>query len=278
MDVSCLEHCLTDEERRTFEETGVLTVEDALSPQQIETLTAAMDRIHERKLAEGFEPNKALFYPNFIPEDEAFINLVDYEKVLPKVWGILGWNIYLYHAHLIVTPYSGSPPDNKTFGWHQDSGRVNVEMESHPRPRLSLKVAYFLTDMSEPGRGNFWVVPGSHLHDTLQRPESGEGQPEGAVPVCVKPGTAVFFDRRTWHAASPNWTEGFTRKVLFYGYGYRWIRTKDDMTVESLWDQSDPIRRQMLGWAVNCNGRYTPSDADVPLREWLKEHRPEDAK
>ncbi len=27
----------------------------------------------------------------------------------------------------------------------------------------------------------------------------------------------------------------------------RWIRTKDDMTVQDLWPQSDPIRRQMLG-------------------------------
>ena len=70
-------------------------------------------------------------------ESRLFQDLVDYERILPRVWGILGWNIYLYHAHLIVTPPSGQPRDDKSFGWHQDSGRVNVEMESHPRPRLS---------------------------------------------------------------------------------------------------------------------------------------------
>jgi ectoine hydroxylase-related dioxygenase (phytanoyl-CoA dioxygenase family) len=68
------------------------------------------------------------------------------------------------------------------------------------------------------------------LNDSLQLPADRQGQPEGAIPVCVKPGTAVFFDRRLWHSASPNWSD-VTRKVLFYGYGYRWIRTKDDMTV-----------------------------------------------
>ena len=99
---------------------------------------------------------------------------------------------------------------------------MNAEMECHPRPRLSLKVAYFLSDTSEPGRGNFWVIPGSHLRDKLERPADGIGQPEGAVPVLAKPGTAVFFDRRLWHTASPNWSD-VTRKVLFYGYGYRWI-------------------------------------------------------
>ena len=120
------------------------------------------------------------------------------------------------------------------------------------------------------------MIPGSHKNDTLIRPEGGEGQPEGAVPVLAKPGTAVLFDRRTWHTASPNWSD-VTRKILFYGYGYRWIRTKDDMTVASLWEKSDPIRRQLLGWGVNANGFYSPTDEDVPLRVWLREHSPNEA-
>ncbi len=277
MHPSCLEHRLTDAERRTFNETGYLIVENALSPEQIATLTAASDRIYAQKVASGHDDRKALFYPNFIPDDPAFADLVDYPKTLPKVWGILGWNIYLYHAHLIVTPPTGATPDDKTFGWHQDSGRVNVEIESHPRPRLSLKVAYFLSDTSVPGRGNFWVVPGSQNDDTQERSADGQGQPEGAIPILAKPGDAVFFDRRLWHSASPNWSD-VTRKVLFYGYGYRWIRTKDDMTVQDLWPQSDPIRRQLLGWGTGANGFYTPTDADVPLRGWLRENSPDEAK
>jgi ectoine hydroxylase-related dioxygenase (phytanoyl-CoA dioxygenase family) len=149
-------------------------------------------------------------------------------------------------------------------------------MESHPRPRLSLKVAYFLSDTSVEGRGNFWVVPGSHLKDTLEMPAGGTGQPAGAQPVLARPGSAVFFDRRLWHSASPNWSD-VTRKVLFYGYGYRWIRTKDDMTVRELWPHSTPIRRQLLGDGVNANGYYNPTDADVPLRVWLREHSPAEA-
>jgi hypothetical protein len=274
----CLQFALTDLERAEFNETGMLTLRGVLAPERVAHLEEVTDRIYARRLTEGHSPTASCFYPNFIPEDAAFVDLVDEPQVLPKVWGILGWNIYLYHAHLIVTPPSGEPKPQqpKTFGWHQDSGRVNVEMESHPRPRLSLKVAYFLSDTSQPDRGNFWVIPGSHLCDTLERPADGVGQPEGAVPVCVRPGDAVFFDRRLWHTATPNWSE-VTRKVLFYGYGYRWIRTKDDMTVQSLWGDSDPIRRQMLGDGVNCNGHFTPTDADVPLRVWLREHQPDAA-
>ena len=272
-DASCLQYSLTDSERQQFNEQGYFMIENALSPEQVAVLTKTTDRIYEQKVAEGHDPKTALFYPNFIPDDTLYQDLVDYEKVLPKVWDILGWNIYLYHAHLIVTPPNGQAPDNKTFGWHQDSGRTNVEMESDPRPRLSLKVAYFLSDTSEAGRGNFWVVPGSHLLNKMEKPADGIGQLPGAVPVLAKPGTAVFFDRRIWHAGTPNWSN-LTRKVLFYGYGYRWIRTKDDMTVRDLWPTSDPIRRQLLGWGTNANGFYSPTDADVPLRVWLREHKP----
>jgi ectoine hydroxylase len=273
MEPSSLQYALTEEERQTFNETGYLILENALSPEQVAALTKEVDHIFETKVKAGHDTTKALFHPNFIPDHQLFLDLLDYEKVLPKVWGILGWNIYLYHAHMIVTPPSGAEQNDKTFGWHQDSGRMNIEMESEPRPRMSLKVAYFLSDISEPGRGNFWIVPNSHLNNTMVRPESGVGQLEGAIPVCVKPGTAVFFDRRLWHAASPNWSD-ITRKVLFYGYGYRWIRTKDDMTVQDLYPKCDPIQRQLLGDGINCNGYYTPTDEEVPLKVWLKEHAP----
>ena len=150
-------------------------LEGVLDDEQVATLSAAVDHLYHAQLKNGHDPRTALFYPNFIPTDPLFANLVDNAQVLPKVWGILGWNIYLYHAHLIVTPPAGVPRDDKTFGWHQDSGRVNLEMEGHPRPRLSLKVAYFLSDTSVEGRGNFWVIPGSHLWDTLERPATARG-------------------------------------------------------------------------------------------------------
>lgn len=275
MDPTCLAHRLTAEERRHFEETGLLIVNDALPPDLTERLTAAVDRIWTREREEkGISPHDALFYPNFVGKDDVFVELLDWPLIFPKVWGILGWNIYLYHSHLGVTPpvAPGTERENKRLGWHQDSGRVNVEMESHPRPRLSLKVGYFLSDTTQPERGNFYVIPGSHLRDALEFPEDGVSNPPGATPVCVPPGTAVLFDRRLWHSASPNYSS-ITRKVLFYGYGYRWLRTKDDMTVAHVLERcTDPIQRQLLGDGINANGRFSPTDADVPLKGWLEEH------
>ena len=288
MNGDCLTHLLTEEERNHFEEQGYLYVPNALSSDMVERLLSAVDAIYRDALATGkAKPGNHWGWSNFLGIDDMFLNLVDLPTTLPKVWGILGWNIYLYHAHMHVKPPTPSDVQEGDgwLEWHQDSGRVNIEMETHPRPRLSLKVAYFLTDVSEPGRGNFYIRPGSHFSD-VPIPESEisrdpresptSGIPEDAIPVCVEPGTAVLFDRRLWHSRSPN-TSQMTRKALFYGYGYRWIRPKDDMMVEHLYDRCDPIRRQLLGAAVKNNGRYVPTDEDVPLRGWLLEQFGEDS-
>ncbi len=288
MNKQCLSHLLTEEERNHFETQGYLYVPNALSSDMVEYLATAVDKLHKKALATGrAKPGNHWGFSNFLGEDDAFLNLVDNPTTLPKVWGILGWNIYLYHAHMHVKP-PASPDAQDGDGWlewHQDSGRVNIEMETHPRPRLSLKVAFFLTDVSEPGRGNFYIRPGSHFSDVPlseseisrdPREKTADDMPDDAIPVCVEPGTAVLFDRRLWHSRSPN-TSQITRKALFYGYGYRWIRPKDDMEVEHLYERCDPIRRQLLGDAVRNNGRYVPTDEDVPLRGWLIEQFGEDA-
>ena len=273
MHPKCLEHSLTDQQKTHFEERGYLHLEQVLSRGQIDALEAATDRIWKAEKARGLGPEQNLFYPNFVGSEQCFLDLLDHPGVFPVVWGLLGWNIQLYHSHLGVTPQEGAadgaPP--LELGFHQDSGRVNQELEGHPRPRLSLKVSYWLSDASQEGRGNFYIVPGSHLNDDLTRPD--QGLPAGAMPVLARPGDAVLFDRRLWHARSPNHSP-VVRKALFYGYGYRWLRTKDNMTVlPHLYDRCDPIRRQLLGGGTKANGFFSPADEDVPLKVWLAEHQ-----
>ncbi len=275
MNPACLEHRLTAQEREHFEATGYLVIPDALDPAMNARLLAAVDRVDARERTDA-NRQKLLSITNIVHEDPALVDLVTLPTALPKVWGILGWNIYLYHSHIDVTPPADEQALTWRVAWHQDSMRVNDEIETHPRPRLSLKIGYYLTDASEPDRGNTLVLSGSHLQDDLDCPADGVSNPEGAEPLCVKAGTAVIIDRRIWHSRSPNlWNQ--TRKVVWLGYSYRWLRTKDAMTVSHLYPQLDPIGRQMLGDGLSANGVYDPVDGDVPLRTWLREHCPEDA-
>jgi ectoine hydroxylase-related dioxygenase (phytanoyl-CoA dioxygenase family) len=86
-----------------------------------------------------------------------------------------------------------------------------------------------------------------------------------------------LFDRRIWHSASENLSD-VTRKVLFYGYSYRWLRPRDDMSIVRFMDRCDPIRQQLLGASATGGRGYTsPEDVDIPLRAWLSEHLGEEA-
>ena len=275
MNPDCLAHRLTDDERRFFETSGYLVVPDALDPAMNDRLLAVVDRVDAReRTAEN--RGKLLSITNVVHEDPALVDLIDWPTTFPKMWGILGWNIYLYHSHIDVTPPADEQALTWRVAWHQDSMRVNDELETHPRPRLSLKIGFYLTDASQPDRGNTLVLPGSHLRDELDCPADGVSNPEGAEPLCVKAGSAVIIDRRIWHSRSPNlWDQ--TRKVVWFGYSYRWLRPKDQMTVAHLYPQLDPIRRQILGDGLSNNGTYDPVDGDVPLRTWLRAHSPAEA-
>jgi ectoine hydroxylase-related dioxygenase (phytanoyl-CoA dioxygenase family) len=213
MHPSCLQHRLTADERKLFEQNGYLVVENALDQATVQRLIDVVDRIDARERSPE-QRGKLLSVTSVIQEDESLVDLLDCPMVFPKVWGILGWNIYLYHSHLDVTPPADEAALRWRVAWHQDSMRVNDEIESHPRPRLSLKVGYYLTDVSQPDRGNTLIVPGSHLSDEIDCPNDGQTNPAGAEPLCVRPGTAVLIDRRIWHSRSANLSDQ-TRKVLW---------------------------------------------------------------
>ena len=231
-------------------------LDGALSSDQTDELEDAVDGVIVAR------PPGPLHELGFLGLDERFLELVDLSEVLPLVTEVLGRDIYVYHCHLDVHPPSLEPP---RWRWHQDGGRQNVELES-PRPLLSLKVGYFLTDVEDVEMGPLWVLPGSHRHDTLVRPEDGSTRPPGAEPLLVSRGTAVVFDRRLWHARGDN-TSDVTRKALFVAYSYRWVRPRDDLGVDrALLERVDPVRRQLLGGGTSILGYWLPTDEDVPLR------------
>lgn len=149
--------------------------------------------------------------------------VTDHPATFGYAWPTLGWNVHVYHSHLDVHPPVRVRMPFRS-GWHQDGGRQNREIETNPRPRLSVKLAYWLPDGSEPGRGNLKIVPGSHLVNWTDGPPRRDIQwpdPAGAIEVTAGPGDALFFDRRIWHARSRDYSQ-HTRKAVFFGYTYRW--------------------------------------------------------
>jgi ectoine hydroxylase-related dioxygenase (phytanoyl-CoA dioxygenase family) len=247
-----------DLRRATLDGDGFVIVEDGLSATEMARLSDAVERVWRLNCPNG----GALHALSFLPLDQSFVELVDHPAVLPLVVGALGGNVYVYHCHLDVHPPEECPAPR--WRWHQDGGRQNVDLPP-PRPRLSVKAAYFLTDVGSVEHGPLWVLPGSHRRDTLERPQNGAVHPPGAVPVLVRAGSVVLFDRRLWHARGDN-TSGATRKVLFYGYTYRWIRLRDAVAFEPDCVRGlTPVRRQLLGLDASPFGCWFPTPEEAPL-------------
>ena len=184
----------------------------------------------------------------------------------PKVWDILGWNIQLYHSHLISTPPLGPDDPDPGYNWHKDSGRLNQELETEPQPRISVEDRLLLDGHFEPGRANLYVIPGSHLTNRLQDVKDG-------MPVLAKPGTAVYFDRRIFHASSPNTSTHTTPQGSLLRVQLPLAAAPDDMTIAHYLHQCDPIQKQLLGISVSGGHGYSsPQEEDVPLRGWMREH------
>ena len=266
-----LHNCATRQQLDTFNNDGYLVVEDALSPEMVQRLTQAVDRIgDEERKRQDLDPHQLLSKFRVVIEDDIFLELLDWPKTFPLVWDILGWNIQLYISHLIIYPPEREKVELGTGGWHQDGGRPVWEME-RPQPRLSLKISYWLNDVDSPSNGAMQIIPGSHKLDAL--PPSSDLDDEHVLDLCVKAGTAVLFDRRMWHRRGLN-TSNTSRKVLFFGYSYRWLRGLDfNLMPEDVLKKCDPIRRQLLGDGADIKGWWQPTEADVPLRTWLQEHR-----
>jgi ectoine hydroxylase len=264
---------MTVEQRWAFERDGYLVVPAVLDPDQVAAYAAIVDGVYERHRAVGLlGASGALHKLNAVATCPELAPLIDHPRVFGLVWSVLGWNIHIYHSHIDVHP---TVPDDKPFrfDWHQDGGRQNREIETDPRPRLSVKAAWWLSDVSQPGRGNFKLVPGSQMVNWINGPPRREvvwPDPPGAVEVTANPGDVVLFDRRVWHARSDNHS-AITRKAVFFGYTYRWVHIRDKVPARGA--GFTPVQRQLLGMLGDTDGDHCwgHEPTRVPLYELLRE-------
>lgn len=235
-----------------FERDGFLLIRGALSAAEAEHYRAALDRVYAAEQAAGrVRGNGDMHLLSAVPHCPEAIGLIDHPATFPLVWSVMGWNVHVYHSHLDVHPPIAQLSEFR-FRWHQDGGRQNLELDGDPRPRISVKLAYWLSDVSAAGRGNLKVVPGSHRRNRIDgppRPDTRWPDPPGAIEILAGPGDAVLFDRRLWHARGENHSD-LTRKAIFFGYTPRWVAIRDQVDglhASGAIDAESPVRKQLLG-------------------------------
>ncbi len=165
MDQTWLQYHLTTDAATDFERDGYVVLPGALTPDHVAQLSAAVERCRDRLAASHGVARCDLFnLLDFIGLDDAFFELIDHPTTFPKVWRILGWNLQIYHSHMIVAPPLSAPGAGERrhnlqshrpeltrtdeiaslddwWGWHRDSGQINGDLGGGPQARLSVKIA-----------------------------------------------------------------------------------------------------------------------------------------
>src|SRR4029453_18779351 len=119
--------------RLQFERDGYLIINEVLTEDEVAFYTSAGDRLY----ANSGHSGAAMHMLSAVASCPDLVGLIDHPRTLPLVWSILGWNCHVYHSHIDVHPPVVEQPPIR-WEWHQDGGRQNREIETDPRPRLSV--------------------------------------------------------------------------------------------------------------------------------------------
>lgn len=263
---------LSEEDRRSFERDGFLIVRNALSPEAVENLTAAGDRLNRTfldkpEIFDKPEYNHIDRRPGLFQEP-AFVDLVASSPVVPYLVQLLSPNLHLHSTALIYKRPEN--PDAGSFrrGWHRDI-RIPEDLGNQGLPRVGVKACFCLTGFHESACGMTLMARGTHLRDEPLVIPRDEVDPVG-VEVCdlqLDAGDALLFENRIFHTAAPNRSDR-TSKVVIYGYAYRWMKPEVYLAVPDpeLLRRVDLVTRQLLG------GYRDIDTKPWALTEWSRIH------
>ena len=265
---------LIEQTKRTFERDGFVMLRGVLSADEIAALHSDIDAL----LAEKGQPDAlssfgaALTFPNVL-------RLAEHESVLPVVVNLLGYNLQLHLSSLNVKKPMQQAVGAHFQGGRIDSGKTSGGIDWHrdgPSPQFpyvhdySVKVCFILSDLSEPGRGNTKVIPGSHRDPAFRPPSGDASQPlPGEVQICGAPGDVMIFAQNLWHSATFNLSP-IERRLAFIGYSACWMRPVDYATIpEAMLEAASPVMRQLLG-DVGPSTFHHYMAGEMPLKAlWL---------
>jgi len=252
---------------------GFLMLRGLLSPARVADLNALTDRLVAKRPGE-----EAYNFPELAACEPLVADLVEEPLPLRIIVNALGYNIGLNNSLISVrspVPAEAVPKPGEVrkvgvgrlvnLGWHRDGPTPQF-----PRvATFSYKVGYLLSDLSEPGRGNTKVVPGSHVKADLRPPPDPALDPSGAIEVLGHPGDAFIFDMNTWHGHATN-TSNVERRMAFISYSYLWTVAQDVIKpTGAVMREASQIRKQLFRKLYpRPVDTWIPTEEMLPLMEY----------
>lgn len=231
---------LTSGELETFDKTGYLSIEQLLSPQELQECRDELQRLANDPVTQEDEAtiteaqsNEVRSIFNVHRTNEIFKKLANDPRIVKRLEQILGSKVYIHQSRINYKPgFVG-----KDFWWHSDFESWHSE-DGLPSPRAA-SISISLTD-NYSFNGPLMIMPGSHkkyISCAGGTPEEnykqslvmqGAGVPdkdtltefadEYGIDVLEGPaGGAVIFDSNCMHASNGNVTP-YSRSNIFLVY------------------------------------------------------------
>jgi ectoine hydroxylase-related dioxygenase (phytanoyl-CoA dioxygenase family) len=224
---------ITDAHADFFRENGYLVIDNALTPDEVETLRAETTQLcrGERGSIRGVTPATpdeldaavlrrylCIHFPHKL--SDVMFDFLAQPVIVDVLTRIIGPDVKCMQSMLFIKS-AGKPGQ----AWHQDEDFI-------PTRDRSLTGAWMALDDATIENGCLWVIPGSHRNGILWQMDEtddprfdctveSKGFPytdTDAIPVEVKAGALVFFNGYLLHRSLPNNAAGGYRRVLVNHY------------------------------------------------------------
>ena len=209
---------IASEQARAYDEQGFFVLQDAFDAHTLGALTEAIEpfdrevmdflatRPDGRFSIAGTDTVSIALHPSV--RSDVCRDFCASELMADLGHDLIGPDVRLYWDQAVYKRPHGAEP----VLWHQDNGYTYIE------PQAYLTVWVALTDAT-PDNGAVSVLPGVHRHGTAAHRNTPIGfeccvDPEGAVQVPVRAGSAVVFSSLTPHATGHNRTDEIRKAYI----------------------------------------------------------------
>ena len=233
----------TEEHASRISREGWTIVEDAVSPELVDRLVLAIDRLHSElgvsPAANIFEGLHTLRIYNLLARGKVFEEVPVHERVLPIVESVLDRGCLVSSlSSITILPGEAAQPI------HADDQLIPL-----PKPHVPLvcNSMWALTDFTEEN-GATLLVPGTHTSD--RSPNFGE--PHETIPAVMKKGSVLVWNGSLWHGGGANRTN--ERRIgLAMNYCAGWMRQQENQQLGiplEIAKSFGPKLRKLVGYGL----------------------------
>lgn len=248
----------SDEQWEIFERDGIIVIEDALSPDEVEDYSAAIERVAQTD--PRYHENGYSAKQNIVELDPVLAGLIDHPRHVGFAYDFFGEQLKLHQSQYFLRPPGGQQYNI----WHPDGARVLPYGVFSPQLPLQIKIGYWLTDVPRPKMGNLVVQPGSHRLQYQDTYDTHESAPDERV-MCLKKGSLTVMHSGIWHRVEPNDSE-VTRRNIFVAYCPAWVTPADRVLSDPDWLAGlNREQRIIMRSYTNAYHNAKPPAEDFPL-------------